>query len=248
MVNNWESLSPNKQIGLKYLEDFTEHKIPRPEVERIGATVLEYARKVRPSTRWQMVITGGYRRGKPESGDVDVVLTHPDEDMTLDLIDDLIVSLSDDGWMINKLMRAEGNSKRGQEPLALKDRAPESDTRIGFCTLDKALIVWQDADLARHPKSGVENWKRRVDIIITPWKTAGCAIIGWSGGTTFERDLRRYCRKEKGYKFDSSGIRRLSDGEWMDFEKDGKTLEEKEKLTFEGLGLKWLGPESRCTG
>jgi DNA polymerase IV len=86
-----------------------------------------------------------------------------------------------------------------------------------------------------------------VDIIISPWKTAGCAVVGWSGGTMFERDLRRYCKYELGFKFDSSGVRRQDNGEWVDLEKGDGDLLVKEKRVFSELRLEWREPTERCT-
>lgn len=79
-------------------------------------------------------------------------------------------------------------------------------------------------------------------------------MVGWTGGTTFERDLRRYCKKVKGLKFDSSGVRRRGGGgEWVDVESDADgnpapDMLTAEKRVFENLGLEWRSPEERCTG
>jgi DNA polymerase IV len=129
----------------------------------------------------------------------------------------------------------------------------------GFDTLDKALVVWQDQrwptraeDLEKDPNAKNPAVLRRVDIIITPWKTAGCAVAGWSGGTTFQRDMRRYATKVRHLKFDSSGVRSRVDGHWVDLESvDGKRapdLVTAEKRVFAGLGLEWREPWERCTG
>ncbi|KAL3425009.1 DNA polymerase type-X family protein pol4 [Phlyctema vagabunda] len=245
----WESLSRVQQIGVKYYDEFLE-KIPRPEVEAIGAIILKHAQKV--DSRFEMVIVGGYRRGKPESGDVDVILTHADEDVTSGFISGFVDKLGAAGWITHNLEMTDKNTQRGQEPLRWKGHTEA--TGSGFDTLDKALVVWQDLDwptkeedLASNPKMKNPNRHRRVDIIVTPWKTAGCAIIGWSGGTTFQRDLRLHC-KARGLKFDSSGIRSRSDGRWMDFERGAHSLLDKEKKVFERLGLPWREPTERCTG
>lgn len=104
------------------------------------------------------------------------------------------------------------------------------------------------------------NPHRRVDIVVTPWRTAGCAVAGWTGATTFERDLRRYCKEVLDLKFDSSGVRRIgggggAGGEWVDLESgegDGggvaTSMEEAERRVFRGLGLEWREPGERCTG
>jgi DNA polymerase IV len=80
----------------------------------------------------------------------------------------------------------------------------------------------------------------------------GCAVLGWSGGTTFQRDLRRYCKKEKNLKFDSSGVRDRADGSWVDLEGDdggrASDMLSAEKKVFKALGLDWREPKDRCTG
>ncbi|KAJ4424623.1 hypothetical protein N0V82_000755 [Gnomoniopsis sp. IMI 355080] len=243
----WSSISRVQQIGVKYYDEFLQ-KIPRAESEQIANTVLEYANKLRPG--YQMTIVGGYRRGKKMSGDVDLMLSHPDEQATHDFIRKLVTSLEEAHYITHTLSLSEYNSERGQRPTSFK---PSGSGGTGFDTLDKALAVWQDPTFeATSSSSKNSNPHRRVDILISPWKTTGCAVLGWSSETTFQRDLRRYCR-DKGLKFDSSGIRsRESPHNWVDLENGGRgppqTMEEAEKRVFEGLELEWRAPEERCTG
>ena len=63
----------------------------------------------------------------------------------------------------------------------------------------------------------------------------------------FERDLRKYCKDELGFKFDSSGVRTRAGGEWVNLEEGDGDLLVKEKRVFSGLKLEWLPPTSRCT-
>lgn len=209
----WDSLTRVQKIGCKYYDELLS-KIPRAEVESIANTILSYANKRRGG--FQMVITGGYRRGKLESGDVDVILSHPDPAATRYFIEELVTSLEKDEFITHTLTLSTKNSERGQTPVAWKGEDRRAGS--GFDTLDKALVVWQDPSSDDSSTSKNRNPHRRVDIIISPWKTAGCAVIGWSGGTTFQRDLRLYCKQEKSLKFDSSGIRSRVDGHWVDWE------------------------------
>ncbi|KAG5953760.1 hypothetical protein E4U53_003090 [Claviceps sorghi] len=251
--NGWHSLSRVQQIGLKYYDEF-KRTIPREEVEDIGKLILVHARRIDPE--FEMVIVGGYRRGKKDNGDVDVVLSHREEAKTLDMVEKLVRSLESAGLITHTLSLWTKNSERGQQPLAWRGQV--SGRGSGFDTLDKAMVVWQNK------QHSTATLHRRVDIIVSPWKTVGCALIGWSGGNTFQRDLRQYCKHQKGLKFDSSGIRRRSDGEWIDFEGScavrenmaldrtdydaAPDIETAEKRVFEGLGLKWLPATERCTG
>lgn len=235
----WDTLTRVQQIGVKFYDDLLQ-KIPRHEVEAVAATILKAAREV--DEGYEMIIVGGYRRGKAHSGDVDVILSHACVDQTLDFIKQIVARLESSGHIRYVLSLTTKNSARGQRPVPWRG----DGTGSGFDTLDKALIVWQDPNNASIPV-------RRVDIIVSPWRTVGCAVLGWSGGTTFQRDLRRYCKKEKGLKFDSSGIRSRIDGAWVDFEEGDSghvaaNMEAAERRVFAGLDLEYRRPEERCTG
>ena len=241
-----------QQIGVKYYNEF-KLKIPRSEVESIGAVILAHARQFNGG--FQMMIVGGHRRGKPESGDVDVLLSHPSEAETSDFIEKLVLSLEKSHLITHTLTLSTGNSQRGQMPVSWKGEQAKSSP--GFDTLDKAMVVWQSPswiNIGADAKPQGESLQphRRVDIIISPFSTVGCAVLGWSGGTTFQRDLRRYCKKERGLKFDSSGIRCRADGLWVDLEGGPRgrapDMETAEKRVFAGLGLEYIPPAQRCTG
>ncbi|KAH0441603.1 hypothetical protein CcaCcLH18_01863 [Colletotrichum camelliae] len=247
--HGWDGLSRVQQIGVKFYDEL-KLKITRVEVESIADTILKHARKFSPG--YQMVIVGGYRRGKHNSGDVDMIISHPDESATLNFVEKLVVSLEKSGQITHTLTLSNHNSERGQRPLSWSANQGKGG---GFDTLDKALVVWQEPEMSdRGKSSSIDSASqrpphRRVDIIISPWKTAGCAVLGWSGDTTFQRDLRRYCKKQRDLKFDSSGIRSRLDGSWLDLEGNGKAPDmlTAEKRVFEGLGLDWVRPEDRST-
>lgn len=252
----WKDLSRVQQIGVKYYSEFLS-PIPRPEVEDIATTITRHAIKVRDAGI-QTLVVGGYRRGKKDCGDVDIIVSHPSEQQTHEIVTDIVASLEAEGWITHTLLLTLTNSNRGQQTLPFKT---EGTRGSGFDTLDKALVVWQDpnwptkeADLAANPKAKNPNIHRRVDIIISPWRTVGCAVAGWTSGTTFQRDLRRYAKNVKGWKFDSSGVRERGSGRVVDVEawedEDTRTtdMEEAEKRVFEAFGLAYREPWERCTG
>lgn len=243
----WESLTRVQQIGVKYYDEFLS-EIPRGEVEEIGRAILAHAN--RRCQGFQMTIVGGYRRGKQMSGDVDVVLSHPDTNATRDFIEELVTRLEKDEFITHTLMLDTNNSERDQAPLPWKGE--DRGAAAGFDTLDKAMVVWQNPVWDKSIGTRNPNPHRRVDIIISPWRTVGCAVVGWSGGTTFQRDLRRYCKYVKSLKFDSSGIRSRIDGHWVDLESanghPAPDMLTAERRVFSGLGLEWRPPEERCTG
>ena len=279
----WNTLTKAQQIGVKFHDEFNA-PISRKEMEQIAAATKTHARRARRivSADWEgendvvVIIVGGYRRGKDRCGDVDIIVTHRNPDMTQDLIVDLVSELEQSGHITHTLTIHTTNTERGQQTLPYK----MGHGSHGFDSLDKALCVWQDPNfetlsapsssttsneavslldpdtsschdvgvLKRNPKP-----HRRVDIIVSPWRTIGAAVLGWSGGTTFERDIRRFCKKVKNWKFDSSGVRDRATGRVLDLESPRTGDEEdtwlaREKRLMGGLGIGWRPPEERCTG
>lgn len=259
----WNTLNRSQQIGVKYYDEF-KVTIPRKEVEEITEIAKHHARKARGIKRHQWdtdedivtVIVGGYRRGKPQCGDVDMIISHRNEDFTRNLVLDVVSELEESGYITHTLTLNTTTTKRGQQTLPYTG----GHGGHGFDSLDKALCVWQDpkfeSPLSPAADGGTiknPNIHRRVDIIISPWRTVGCAILGWSGGTTFERDIRSWCKREKGWKFDSSGVRDRANGLVLDFESpttddESDGWEDRERRLMDGLGIGWRPPWERCTG
>lgn len=156
----WSKLSRGQQIGVKYYQEL-QKKIPRAEVEAIADTMLHHANEIKKG--FQMVIVGGYRRGKTASGDVDVVLSHPDASATEFVISEIVGSLEKTKHISHTLTISDANSERGQVPVAWKGEDRKAGS--GFDTLDKAMVVWQDPDWDKTKAAKNPNPHRRVDII-----------------------------------------------------------------------------------
>ncbi|KAE8747804.1 hypothetical protein FOCC_FOCC005416 [Frankliniella occidentalis] len=69
-----EKLNHHQLIGLKYFNDF-EKKIPRGEIEKVENILFDEISAL--DSNYIVTICGSYRRGKLESGDIDVLITHP---------------------------------------------------------------------------------------------------------------------------------------------------------------------------
>ncbi|GAA6023917.1 hypothetical protein JCM8202_001289 [Rhodotorula sphaerocarpa] len=100
--------------------------------------------------------------------------------------------------------------------------------------LDRALLIF------KHPpdvaSERMEPKYRRVDLVVSRPGSWGCAVVGWTGSTQFERDLRLHAQK-KGFKFDSGGIRTQA--------KDQPVEVATEQDVFRVLGLEYIRPELR---
>lgn len=278
----WESLSRVQQIGLKYYNELNDIKIPRDEVSRIGSLILAAVRKI-GGERWDGLICGGYRRGKTLSGDVDIVLSHPDESVfenhpggkggaAVEWVGKIVSELEDAGWVTHTLYLGHSGgfvSQRNDHHHHISTTSATATLtststvviQDDKSTLAKAMLVWQEqqfpscSEINKNPHP-----HRRVDIILSPPSSAATAVLGWTGATTFERDLRRYVKKYKGWKFDSGGVwdcrtgeRVPGLGEWEGGnsgggEDGGETLEMAERRLIEALGLRWVEPEMRNTG
>lgn len=65
-----EDLNAAQRIGLKYFDDFLQ-RIPRDEIQMLESVLLAAARR----EDYTVTVAGSYRRGRPDSGDVDVIAT-----------------------------------------------------------------------------------------------------------------------------------------------------------------------------
>jgi DNA polymerase IV len=73
-LRNKASLTPNQRIGVEHYHDFAQ-RIPRKEVEAHGAIVRRVVETA--DKDMQVIISGSYRRGARDSGDIDCLITKP---------------------------------------------------------------------------------------------------------------------------------------------------------------------------
>lgn len=133
-------------------------------------------------------ICGGYRRGKTQSNDVDIVITDPNPtsfNSQITCMEDLLRQLKKKAYITH----------------VVNVTTPSSTFEAVYSHLDIAEVVMlpptsKVISVARH---------RRVDIIFCPYATYGAAVLGWTGSRQFERDLRLLA-KHRGFKFHSTGI------------------------------------------
>ncbi|KAL7415266.1 hypothetical protein BDY24DRAFT_382392 [Mrakia frigida] len=193
-----------------------QSKIPRSEVEEIAEFVASTLERISPGCTY--TICGGYRRGKDCSNDVDLIFTHELGDpsrVSRNVLDRLIEELTRLGALEN-LVSGAHIGDGGKRTTTLNH---------SFCVL-------------KLPGEG--RLRRRVDLILAAYNVYFCTVLGWTGSTMFERDIRRQA-ESLGLKFDSSGItNRTTTAKIPVDPKLG------EKGIFDILGLEWLEPWERC--
>ncbi|GAA6024604.1 hypothetical protein JCM10207_001018 [Rhodosporidiobolus poonsookiae] len=208
----------------RYYEDL-QLPIPRADVESIAAFVQLQLDRI--ETGAHILIAGGYRRGKLQSNDVDILITYPHQDgKERGILRRLCHRLEAKG-----LIPPDGILSFSQ-PATLRS-IRENKGASSFDSLDKALVVF------KHPANATTRPRdvyRRVDLIVARWPSFGAAVVGWSGSTQFERDLRKHA-ESMGLKFDSGGLRRRGTHEVI------PTMTEKD--VFRALKLQYIPPELR---
>ncbi|KAF9071631.1 hypothetical protein BDP27DRAFT_1218834 [Rhodocollybia butyracea] len=209
------------KVGLELREELIM-RIPRSEVEEIRDVVMNELAHIRSGC--VSTITGGYRRGKIESNDIDIVISHkdlkPGDDQVKGLCAELIRCLYDKRLLTHVMYLS---SFREHNTL----RTTHWDS------LQKALTVFILPDSGK----GQKRIHRRLDLIFALPEVYHTAIVGWTGSTMFERDLRLWAKEKKGMKFDSSGISRRHDSK-LYFPKS-------EEEVFELLDLEFIEPALR---
>ena len=90
-----ELLNSKQLLGLKYYEDIKQ-KIPRSEIVEYEK---HFKKNIIPGT--EMEIVGSYRRGKSESGDIDVILSSKTDDRTV--YTEFIKNLVEQNIIVEKL-------------------------------------------------------------------------------------------------------------------------------------------------
>ncbi|KAK9475952.1 hypothetical protein V1514DRAFT_338357 [Lipomyces japonicus] len=226
--HGWDSLSKSQKAGINYYQEFKQ-KLSHEQVKYIGNKIQDHATMIEPKAL--SVICGSYRRGAISHSDVDIIIGVPgsmpgeQHEFLAKLLKQLKIARLICDVLSGSSLNHESSDSKKKEP---KSR------------LDLAFIVWSTI-----PEVGAQVKYYRVDIICVDWSIMGPAVVGWTGATTFERDLRLYA-KNKGLKFNSDGLTNRETGELIDTTAD--SIEASEKKVFEVLGLPYFDPTLRNTG
>lgn len=99
-------LNEKQKMGLKYYKDF-EKRIPRKEMDKHNEYIIETIKAIDPKLR--VVIAGSYRRQLPDSGDIDVLITHEDDPEDYEPLFKLIIAALKKNYISD--LFAEGGKK-----------------------------------------------------------------------------------------------------------------------------------------
>lgn len=190
-------------------------------------------------------LIGGFRRGKTEGHDIDILLSHPTEGKETGLLSDLLKRLKEKGLVLY------GGIKKSnvQDPMQYTAANTSMDNFEkcflilkdfnGKCSKnDEVTMPGNDLASLLEISSQPRNWTaRRVDLVISPFSQFAFALVGWTGNKHFNRSLRDYAKKEKNMRLTSHGL--------YDFTKKQLLSASTEKEVFAHLDLPYYEPYFR---
>ncbi|KAF8977945.1 hypothetical protein BGZ46_006994 [Entomortierella lignicola] len=216
-----KDLTKNQISGLRFHDDLLK-RIPRAEVEEIGKIVDETAKSLH--TDIQSQVTGSYRRGKPDCGDIDIVVARPnvdDGDVLYAIMEHILNELTNQGFLVDHLSWPTWSDEMTNQPKHFK--------YMGICRLP-----------------GDDQIHRHIDILVVPWTHHGAVLLYFTGNDICNRSMRLFASK-KGMHLSDKGLfagtirgpkrERISRGHWV----AGRT----EREIFEYLGIDYLEPYER---
>ncbi|KAJ0386864.1 hypothetical protein COL922a_003484 [Colletotrichum nupharicola] len=216
-------LTANQHVGIDHYDDLNT-RIPRSEVNLLGAVVRSEAAKLDPAV--QIIIGGSYRRGADNSGDVDFLITKKRTKSTSDLIS-----------FLNELVRVLESQRFLVARLASSRDDGDGSKWHGCCVLPK-INGFNEKDYRK-------IW-RRVDFLLVPETELGAALIYFTGNDIFNRSIRLLASK-KGMRLNQRGLYKdVMRGPGRVKMTEGELVEgQDERKIFEILGVKWREPHER---
>ncbi|XP_076223789.1 DNA polymerase beta [Nomia melanderi] len=172
-----DKLNHHQKIGLKYFKDF-EERIPREEIQQSEKIMKDAIMKL--DKGYILTVCGSYRRGKAESGDIDVLLTHPtytskdkDSKKKVSLLKNVVECLQKKNFIVDTI--SLGPTKF-----------------MGVCQVPNDHMLC-----------------RRLDIRLAPYDQYYCAVLYFTGSDLFNKNMRAHALEKK-YTLNEYTLRRLT--------------------------------------
>ncbi|KAK6335607.1 hypothetical protein TWF696_002374 [Orbilia brochopaga] len=209
------TLTDPQRIGVEHYHDF-QQRIPRTEVASHGATVAAALAEIDDAATSH--IMGSYRRGSPDCGDIDIIITKENAGVAelREILDKLVAALFARKFLMCGLA------------IARHDDGTK----------------WHGASRIGGPES-TAPW-RRIDFLVVPGVEIGAAFLYFTGNDVFNRSMRLLASK-KGMRLNQRGLYRdVMRGKDRQKFNEGTLLESRsEKRIFEILGVPYRPPEHR---
>ncbi|KOC60899.1 DNA polymerase beta [Habropoda laboriosa] len=171
-------LNHHQKIGLKYFEDF-ENKIPRKEIGETEKFIKDVVTEL--SNEYIVTVCGSYRRGKEESGDIDVLLTHP---------------------------TYTSKEKESKKKISGLKKVVECLEKKKMIVDTISLGITKFMGVCQVPGEDRKPF-RRLDIRLVPYDQYYCAVIYFTGNDLFNKNMRAHAL-EKNYTLNEYTLKRLT--------------------------------------
>ncbi|SCW02642.1 LAFE_0F11122g1_1 [Lachancea fermentati] len=250
-------------FGWCYYEDWLA-RIPRKECELHLAYIQEVLREVDIDARIEL--TGSYRRGLNDCGDIDTVLYKPGCDDMQELsriLEQMIKMMYESGYILCPLNMNEQLSEifinlieqtLTQAGLDSHFLLTTKETlhrfyfggrllNSSYCSPIEAVdrLKPEDGYMSR---SNSQRRCRRVDILLCKWSELGSTMIYFTGNDDFNKSLRLRATK-KGWKLNHHGLFNVGPEDSNGVKKMTTIESFDEKRIMELLGVKFVSPEQR---
>lgn len=104
LLENQHLLNDKQRMGLKYFDVF-QKRIPRKEMEKHNAFIIEAAQQIDPNM--YVVLAGSYRRGRPDSGDIDVLICHKEGEYNQESYKRFVEYLKEKKYVVDTFAQGE---------------------------------------------------------------------------------------------------------------------------------------------
>lgn len=224
-------LNSHQLLGVKWFHDMSQ-KIPRDEVQ-CAERILKAAAK-HMNSELQITLCGSYRRGRPKSGDIDCLITHPGittmselESYPVNILAKFVDLLTNLEFLIDHLTDY-GRSKY-----------------MGFCMIKQSSNI----------NSKKTQIARRIDIRFIPYNSYGAAILYFTGSKLFNTQMRTWAIS-KGFSLNEYGLKKIHNTKTQqntnaNTNRDDKSMEDTlypcktEEEVFQILDYPYKTPEER---
>ncbi|KYQ52305.1 DNA polymerase beta [Trachymyrmex zeteki] len=173
-----DKLTHHQKLGLKYFDDF-EKKIPRAEIVQIEKILKNAIKEL--NSAYLVTICGSYRRNKEESGDIDVLVTHP-----------------------NYISKAKDEKKKAISLKIIVECLEKKKLITDTISLGSTKFM----GVCQLPEDKSKPF-RRLDIRLTFHDQYYCAILYFTGSDLFNKNMRAHALEKK-YTLNEYALKRLT--------------------------------------
>ena len=163
-------LNDSQKKGLIYYEQIAE-RIPRKEIDDYKELLTKIFNETCTENGYsnktnKFEIVGSYRRGKPDSGDIDIFITSEEDDKTI----------------FNKFLEKMDGTKKDEETNEAK--------------IIKAFLTRGEKKVMVIGKLTEKNLARRLDFLYSPPEEYAFAILYFTGSMEFNTAMRQYALQQ----------------------------------------------------